>query len=165
MAKATLPADLPLWHPAVWLSTWFGSGLLPVAPGTWGSLAALPFAWVILAETGPWGLAAAAVLVFAAGLWAAGRYVRDRAEKDPGSVVIDEVAGQWLTLLAAAPGELWHFAAGFLLFRLFDIVKPWPVRLVERRFAGGLGIMGDDVAAAIYAGDFAYVLFNLETLT
>lgn len=140
---------LPLSHPAALAATWFGSGLLPRAPGTWGSLAALPFAWVIVSLAGPIGLAAAAVAVFGLGCWAAGRYADASGSADPGAVVIDEVAGQWLVLVAA-PLSLPGYAAGFLLFRLLDIVKPWPASWADRKLKGGFGIMADDVLAAGY---------------
>ncbi len=93
---------LPFWHPASLLATWFGSGLLPKAPGTWGSLASLPCAIVIAALAGPWGLLAAVLAVTVAGLWAADVYAARSGESDPGEVVIDEVAGQWLALVPAA---------------------------------------------------------------
>jgi phosphatidylglycerophosphatase A len=81
---------------------------------------------------------------------AAGRVARASGKHDPGFIVIDEVAAQWLTLLGVPLDWRW-FAAAFLLFRLFDITKPWPARTIERRVAGGLGIMLDDVVAALYA--------------
>jgi phosphatidylglycerophosphatase A len=130
--------------------TWFGAGWLPGAPGTWGSLAALPFAWLILRYGDPGLLAFASVGLFALGVWASDIAARETRTVDPGWIVIDEVVGQWLTLLAA-PLSLVGFAAGFLLFRLFDIWKPFPIRQVEKRLEGGFGIMADDVLAAIYA--------------
>ena len=133
------------------LATWFGAGLLPRAPGTWGSLAALPFAWAIESAAGREGLALAAALVFAVGCVVAHRHERRIGQRDPGSIVIDEVAGQWLTL-AAAPASVWSYAAGFALFRAADILKPWPARLAERRLPGGLAVMTDDIVAALYAG-------------
>jgi phosphatidylglycerophosphatase A len=124
--------------------------LLPSAPGTWGSLAALPFAWAIISLGGKIALLIAAVLLFAIGCIAADRATHGGADQDPGWVVVDEVVGQWLTVLAM-PLSLAGYALGFILFRLFDIWKPWPVRAVERRFDGGFGIMIDDVVAALYA--------------
>lgn len=140
---------LPLRHPALWLATWFGAGLLPKAPGTWGSLAALPFAWVITGLGGAPLLAGAVVVVSLVGWWAADRYARASAVADPGQVVIDEVAGQWL-VLTMVPQDLSGYLLGFLLFRLFDIVKPWPVSWADRRVKGGLGIMLDDLLAGAY---------------
>src|SRR5712692_10107736 len=119
-------------------------------PGTWGSLAALPVAWVIVHVAGHAVLAGAAIIAFALGCWAAPRVARTSGQSDPGFIVIDEVAAQWLVLVAA-PLDWRAYLGAFLLFRLFDICKPWPVRIVEHRVAGGLGIMLDDVAAAIYA--------------
>jgi phosphatidylglycerophosphatase A len=144
------PIGLPYWHPAALLATWFGAGLLPAMPGTWGSLAALPCAWAIRAAAGPAALAAAAILAFALGCWAAARVARAGGHTDPGYVVIDEVAAQFLVLVAA-PLDWRAYAAAFLLFRIFDITKPWPAGTVERRVKGGLGIMLDDVVAALYA--------------
>lgn len=132
------------------VATWFGAGLLPWAPGSWGSLAALPCAWAICIVAGPAALAAAAMLAFAAGCWAAAAVARASGHKDPGVIVIDEVAAQWLVLVAA-PLDWRAYLAAFLLFRVFDIAKPWPARAIERRVAGGLGIMLDDIAAALYA--------------
>jgi phosphatidylglycerophosphatase A len=132
------------------IASWFGSGLLPGAPGTWGSLAALPFAWVIVLYAGKWPLVAAAIVLFFIG-WAAAHFaIRDQSDQDPGWIVVDEVVGQWLTLFVL-PLNLFAYAIGFALFRLFDIWKPWPIRHVERRCGGGFGIMIDDVLAAIYA--------------
>jgi phosphatidylglycerophosphatase A len=149
MAGRTPRAALPLSHPACLLATWFGAGLLRPAPGTWGSLAALPFAWIIVYYGGPFALAAATTAVFALGCWAGGVYERASGGKDPGVVVIDEVAGQWLVLVAA-PLDPWYYLAAFALFRLCDITKPWPANWAERRFTGGLGIMADDIMAALY---------------
>jgi phosphatidylglycerophosphatase A len=141
---------LPLWHPAALIATAGGIGLLPLMPGTWGSLAALPCAWAITALAGRAWLAAAAVLVFALGIWAAGAAARASGASDPGFIVADEVAGQFLVLITA-PLDWRAYLAAFLLFRVFDIRKPWPVRAIERRVPGGLGIMLDDIAAALYA--------------
>ena len=141
---------LPFRHPAALIATGGGIGLLPLMPGTWASLAALPCAWAISALAGPAALAAAAILAFVAGCWASAALARASGHKDPGFIVVDEVAAQWLVLVAA-PLDWRAYAAAFLLFRLFDIAKPWPVRAIERRVAGGPGIMLDDVAAALYA--------------
>ena len=132
------------------LGTWFGAGLLPVMPGTWGSLAALPCAWVIRSLWGFAGLAIAAVIIFAVGCWAAGTITKRSGVKDLDAIVIDEVAAQWLVLLPA-PLDPLSYAAAFLLFRIFDIWKPWPVGFADRRVQGGLGIMLDDLLAAVYA--------------
>jgi phosphatidylglycerophosphatase A len=141
---------LPPWHPAIVLGTWFWSGLLPVTPGTWGSLAALPFAWVIQGRWGAAGLVVGAVLVFAVGFWAAGVIVEASGVKDPGAIVVDEVAAQWL-VLAVAPQSIGLYAIGFFLFRVADILKPWPASWADRRLPGALGVMVDDIISAFYA--------------
>ncbi len=147
---ADLPAGLGLRHPASLLATWFGAGLLPVAPGTWGSAAALPFAFVIAHLFGTIGLLAAAAIVFLAGWWAASAYAAAEGQKDPQAVVIDEVVGQWLVLLAVVPPDPRYYLAGLVVFRVFDILKPWPARQIENRLEGGLGVMLDDVVAGVY---------------
>jgi phosphatidylglycerophosphatase A len=113
-------------------------------------LAALPCGWIIRSFGGTAALAAAATAAFVLGWWAAAQVARSSDHHDPGFIVIDEIAAQWLVLLAA-PLDWRFYGAAFLLFRLFDITKPWPARLVERRVAGGLGIMLDDIVAALYA--------------
>jgi phosphatidylglycerophosphatase A len=155
MAMSARP--LPSLHPASLLATWFGAGLLPMAPGTWGSLAALPFAWAIATFFGQTALLIAAAIVFCVGWWAAEQVGRASGIADEGSVVIDEVAGQWLTLVVVPPSAA-AYVLGFLLFRLFDITKPWPVSTAERRLPGGLGVMADDIVAAIYAAALLYLL-------
>ena len=141
---------LPFRHPAVLLATWFGAGLLPITPGSWGSLAALPFAWAIVELWGVAGLAVAAATLFLVGWWAAATVAKTSVVKDPGAIVIDEVAAQWLVLVSA-PLDLAAYALAFLLFRVFDIWKPWPARWADRHVEGGLGIMLDDLFAAVYA--------------
>jgi phosphatidylglycerophosphatase A len=149
--EATATAGGPALWLATWLATWFGAGRLPWTPGTWGSLAALPLAWLLLALGGPWLLLIATALVFVLGLWAADRYMKAVGLHDPGAVVIDEVAGQWLTL-AIAPLDPLAFLLGFVLFRVADVLKPWPASWLDRRVGGAFGVMIDDVAAAVYAG-------------
>jgi len=144
----------------VLVATWFGVGFLPIAPGSWGSLAALPFAWAIASLWGAAGLAVAAAIAFIVGWWAAAIVAKASAIKDPGAIVIDEVAAQWLVLLAAPPALL-PYALAFLLFRIFDIWKPWPAGWAERDVKGGLGIMLDDLFAAIYAMISLVVLLAL----
>ena len=139
------------------IATVFGIGRLPGAPGTWASAAALPVAWAIQSAFGSIGLLTAGVAVFVVGGWAAGVIERASGRRDPAEVVVDEVAGQWLTLVPVSP-DLMIYGVGFALFRLADITKPWPVSWLERRFRGGFGIMIDDVAAAAYAGLCLYVL-------
>lgn len=155
--STTLQRPFSFWHPAKLLATWFGAGLLPWTPGTWGSLAALPFAWVIDSRTGTFGLLAAAAMVFLVGLWATHVYEQRTGLKDPGAVVIDEVAAQWLTLAVVWPDPL-LYGVGFVAFRLADIAKPWPANWIDRRVPGAIGSMLDDLVAAGYAAAALWLL-------
>jgi phosphatidylglycerophosphatase A len=152
MSRAAYRLGLPVWHPAVLVATGCGIGFLPMAPGTWASLAALPCAWVVRSAAGgrSWPVAALALFTFLIGWWAAARISRSAEAPDPGAVVIDEIAGQLLVLCKVGL-DLPVYAVAFVLFRLFDVLKPWPVSWVERHVGGGLGIMLDDIAAAICA--------------
>lgn len=147
-------------RPAVLLATWFGSGLLPWMPGTWGSLAALPAAWLIEGAFGWIGLAAASLAVFLVGVTVSNAVIATGEDQDPGLIVIDEVAGQWITLLPVAlttpTADPVLYGVGFVFFRFFDILKPWPVSWADARIKGGLGVMLDDVLAALYAGALLY---------
>jgi phosphatidylglycerophosphatase A len=134
----------------VLLATGFGIGFLPISPGSWASLLALPIAWTIVWLSGVAGLAVATGLAFALGWWAAATVAKASSTKDPAVIVIDEVAGQWLVLLRP-PLDPLAYVLAFLLFRILDIWKPWPVRWADREVRGGLGIMLDDLLAAVYA--------------
>ncbi len=154
---------LAWWHPVSVLGTWFGIGLLPLAPGTWGSIAALPVVWLVHRYFGIAGLAIAAVMVFALAWWVAGIFIATSRSHDPREFVIDEVAGQILTLaiaLAVMPANVVIYTAGFVLFRLMDIAKPWPVNWADRRVGGGLGVVLDDVFAGCYAGAVMLLIFS-----
>jgi phosphatidylglycerophosphatase A len=149
----------PVWW---WIATWFGSGLSPVASGTAGSLAALPFAYVIQVTLGNAALFAASIIIFLIGWWAAAQFVRKMPGKsdDPGEIVVDEVAGQWLLLSVLFP--TWQsYLVGFFLFRFFDIMKPWPVSVADRKLKGGFGVMFDDMLAALYP-ILVYLIIMLE---
>ncbi len=148
------------YEPARLLATWFGSGLLPGAPGTWGSLAALPFAAVILWIGGSALLLGASILIFLIGIWASNRYAESIGKKDPGAVVIDEVAGQWLALTPVCLEPV-GFLVGFALFRTFDILKTWPANWLERSLPGGLGIMSDDMVAGFYSAIGTVLILDL----
>lgn len=143
-------APLPLWHPAVVLSTWLWSGLIPKAPGTMGTIAALPFGITIFHYFGAGVLAAASLAVFFIGWWSSKIYVERTGKSDPGEVVIDEVAGIWLALAAGGTSPLMVLLA-FLLFRFLDIVKPWPIGPLDRHVKGALGVMLDDYVAGLIA--------------
>jgi phosphatidylglycerophosphatase A len=131
------------------LATGLGLGLAPIAPGTFGSLPGVALAWGLAAVGGWPTLLAGAVVVAGAGIWAAEGVARRLGRDDPGEVVVDEVAGQMVTLLGLPPSPL-VLVAAFLLFRLLDIVKPFPARSLEA-LPGGLGIMVDDLVAGAYA--------------
>jgi phosphatidylglycerophosphatase A len=141
---------LSLTRPATLIATGCGIGLIPAAPGTWASLAALPVGWLVASAFGVAGLLVAAAFMFGAGCWAAARVAEASGIFDPGFVVIDEIAAQ-LLVLAACPLDWRFYLAAFLLFRIFDIGKPFPVNWLDRMVKGGFGIMVDDTAAAIYA--------------
>ena len=139
-----------LTHPAGWIATGFGSGLSPRAPGTVGSLAALIPWWLWLRELPMPQYAAVIVLASLIGVWASNWVIARTHISDPGFVVWDEFIGLWIALFLLPPGWPW-IAAGFVLFRLFDIWKPWPVRWADRSIHGGLGVMLDDILAGLLA--------------
>ncbi|OJY90689.1 MAG: phosphatidylglycerophosphatase A [Lysobacterales bacterium 63-13] len=141
-----------LGHPAGWIASGFGSGLSPFAPGTAGSAAAL-VPWLFLRELPmPW-LLGVIIVAFLIGVWASAIVIDRLRISDPGVIVWDEFVGQWITLL---PLLLWPapwpwMIAGFFLFRLFDVWKPWPCSWADRRVKGGFGVMLDDAMAGAYA--------------
>ena len=144
-----IPARLVWRNPWHWLAFGFGAGLAPWAPGTFGTLAAVP----IYLALRPLPLAAYLALVglmLLAGVGLCGYSSRTLGVHDHPGIVWDEVVG-YLATMAAAPAQWWSPVLGFMLFRVFDIWKPWPVRSVDRRMGGGLGIMLDDLLAAVYA--------------
>jgi phosphatidylglycerophosphatase A len=144
------------------ISTLFGIGYAPGAPGTAASAVALPIAWLIAGSAGRLALMLAAVAALAIGAWASELYAARSKTFDPSECVVDELAGQWIAC-AFAPVSLAGYALAFLLFRLFDVWKPWPIRHVER-LHGGLGIMADDVVAALMAGVILAVLAHFAIL-
>lgn len=131
------------------LGTWFGCGYFPKAPGTAGTIGAVPL-YLALRPLGPWALGAAVLIVTAVGVWAAGEMERRMGVKDPQIVCIDEAAGVLLTWVAAPLAGWKAVVAGVVLFRIFDQLKPFPARTAERRLPGGWGIMGDDIAAGVW---------------
>jgi phosphatidylglycerophosphatase A len=131
------------------LSTFFGVGYARVAPGTVASAVALPIAWLILWKLGPTALMMASLGIYLIGVWSCDVYAKRTGGVDPSECVIDEVAGQ-LVSLSFVPHSILLYGAAFLLFRLFDIVKPFPVRQSES-LPHGFGIMTDDMLAGLYA--------------
>jgi phosphatidylglycerophosphatase A len=140
------------------IATFFYTGLLPKAPGTWGSLAALPFAVILHNWGGFYALLLASIIVFFIGWWATIKETVGKDNHDPGEIVIDEVAGQWITLLPSSYMFTRHdlpmiwpaLVAGFIFFRLFDIFKPWPISWADNKETA-FGVMLDDVLAGILA--------------
>jgi phosphatidylglycerophosphatase A len=132
-----------------WIATGLGSGLVPWAPGTAGSAVAVGLFWVTTRFGVNWLPAAVFGVLVLAGFWSAGAAARRLGQKDPGAIVIDEFAGQFLALLAL-PHSWPVLAVGFVLFRLFDVVKPPPARRFEA-LPGATGIMTDDLVAGLYA--------------
>ncbi|AAN56456.1 phosphatidylglycerophosphatase A [Shewanella oneidensis MR-1] len=140
---------LSLKNPIHFLALGFGSGLAAKAPGTFGTLAAIPV-YLLLAQLPlAWYLAATLVCVIA-GIYICDKAANDMGVHDHGAIVWDEVAGLLITMIAAPAGILW-LAVGFALFRLFDILKPWPIRWLDAKVEGGFGIMIDDVLAGVFA--------------
>ena len=134
-------------HLAYLLATWFGCGRIPFAPGTAGTLGAIPL-FLCLRPLGPWAVLAVAALLSLVGVWAAGQVILVSKQKDPQIVVIDEVAGVLVTLAVSAP--TWtSLVIGVVLFRIFDQCKPWPARGLES-LHGGWGVVMDDVAAGVW---------------
>lgn len=131
------------------IATGFGAGYLPKAPGTWGSLLALPLHF-FLRQLPPGPYALALVGIFFVAVITAGQAEKILDRKDPGVVVIDEVIGMLITLIGAPDNPL-IWLLGFGLFRLFDIFKPFPIRIIDQRINGGMGIVLDDVLAGVYS--------------
>jgi len=143
----------PTWRhlrePVHLLALGFGAGLAPVAPGTFGSLVGLAFALAVRPLGSGWNVAAVTVAVLA-GIWICGESARRLGVHDHPAIVWDEVAGMMIAMLAA-PDAWWGAPLAFVLFRLFDIAKPWPIREVDHGLGGGVGIMLDDVLAGLFA--------------
>src|SRR3954467_8712731 len=139
------------WPVRTMFLSWFGLGLVGPAPGTLGSAGALPLAVIIVWVWGQNALFTAASAVFLLGWFLTALQLRDVPdEKDPQWIVIDEVAAQWAVLAVAPLNPIWYLA-GFALFRVFDIAKPWPVSWADRKVPGALGVMLDDALAGLYA--------------
>jgi phosphatidylglycerophosphatase A len=150
MKFASLPEGRSLREPMTAIATLGGVGLMPLAPGSWGALAALPFGW-ILGATGGWlMLLVGATIVSFIGWAAADRYVKATGREDPPEIVIDEVAAQWLAM-TVVPMTLAGVIAAYLVFRLFDTIKPWPASWADSELEGGAGVMLDDLIAGGYS--------------
>ena len=139
-----------LSHPAHFLALGFGAGLASKAPGTWGTLAALPFFFLANYFGGQTVVLTTAAIFFVVGVWASDITGKALGVSDHGSIVVDEIAA-FLLVLAFAPLSVAGVIIAFILFRVFDIVKPWPISVADRLIKGGFGVMFDDLLAAIYA--------------
>ncbi len=149
MSNKPIPARL-LLDPRHCLSFGFGSGLLRWAPGTMGTIASIP-PWILLSRLELLPYLAVLVTGFIVGIYLCDFSSRALGVHDHGGIVWDEFVGFWITMISV-PAVNWQWIlAGFVLFRFFDIVKPWPVKLADKRIGGGFGIMIDDVLAGIYA--------------
>ncbi|MGB1951515.1 MAG: phosphatidylglycerophosphatase A [Marinobacter sp.] len=138
-----------LKDPVHLLAFGFGSGAAPRAPGTWGSLAAIPL-WFCIAWLPPAAYWAVVTVAFLVGIWLCGKTADDLKVHDHGGIVWDEFVGMWIAL-ALIPDNIYGILTAFALFRLFDVVKPWPISWIDQRAPGGLGIMVDDVVAGFMA--------------
>jgi phosphatidylglycerophosphatase A len=160
MASKSPPIPQSAWRdPLCVVALGFGAGALPKAPGTWGTLAALPF-YLLMARLPFLEYVAVTLALFVVGIWICDKAGRVLGEHDHGAIVWDEMVGFWVAMAAAPSGWLW-IVAGFVLFRLFDIWKPWPIFLLDQRVSGGLGVMVDDMVAGIYAAICLYLCVTL----
>lgn len=137
------------------ISTFFYSGLSPKAPGTVGSIAALPFAW-FLWQAPLWASLTLLAVTYAVGTWATWQYSNELQAHDHGSIVIDEVLGIFIVTAFAHP-RVFDYLVAFALFRFFDIAKPPPISWIDRRVPGAHGVMLDDIAAALFAAGMLWL--------
>lgn len=148
------------WH---FLAIGFGSGLVPKAPGTFGTLAAVPLVWFCSTYLSFNLYLLLTVLFSIAGIWICGKTADDMQVHDDSSIVWDEVVGFMITMLAV-PLSWQTLLAGFILFRLFDIAKPWPISYLDKHVHGGFGIMADDVLAGIFSLISLHVILFFQLL-
>ena len=148
MKRNTVPASI--WRNPIHLVAFgLGTGASPYAPGTMGTLLGVPIVW-LLAGWPLWVYLLVTVILILAGTWVCEKTARDIGVHDHSGIVIDEVAGYLVTMIAV-PVNIWTLLAGFVLFRLFDVAKPWPIHWLDKKVKGGLGIMIDDVIAGVFA--------------
>jgi phosphatidylglycerophosphatase A len=155
MANAPIPRSV--WtNPIHFLAFGFGAGTIPFAPGTFGTLIAIPL-YLLVRDFSllTYGIILLAVII--AGIWICDVAERTTGVRDHSGIVWDEIAG-FLLMMFAAPHSIIAIALGFVLFRIFDIWKPWPIRWLDQHVSGGLGIMVDDLLAAIYAAIILQIL-------
>lgn len=147
ISNAAPTASFDIGNVRHWLAYGFGAGLLPKAPGTMGTLVAVPI-YLILSMLPMAAYLAVLAVMIAVGIWVCGATANDIGTDDPAPIVWDEIVGFLIAMIAAPAGWIWVIS-GFLLFRLFDIYKPWPISTIDDRLHGGLGIMLDDIVAGL----------------
>lgn len=156
---------LDMHAPYTWLATWFGLGFLKPAPGTWGSLGALPFGLLLIHGAGLKALLAGIIIITALGVMVSKQFEMASGVHDSKMIVIDEVAGQWIAL---TPLVLFESVTGlgiilaFLLFRFFDILKPWPIRAIDQKMQNAVGVMLDDIIAGLCAALLLTTTIKME---
>ncbi len=157
-------APASVWrNPVHFLAFGFGSGAAPVAPGTFGTLVAIPL-YLLIAPLSLWVYLTIVAVMVLVGIWLCDVTSRDLGVHDHSGIVWDEIVGYLITMAAAPEGIGW-MVAGFLLFRFFDILKPWPIRQIDRQVEGGWGIMLDDILAGIFSWLILQAAFLLYTNT
>ena len=145
-----MAAPSSVWrNPIHFFAYGFGSGAVPKAPGTAGTLVAV-IIYLLLPQISPLIYVSLLLISFVFGVWICGKTAQDIGIKDPSGIVWDEFVGYWITMFMAPSGWVWVII-GFVLFRLLDIVKPWPIKWADKQIGGGMGIMLDDVLAGIMA--------------
>lgn len=133
----------------LFIATGFGIGYIPLIPGTFGTLPGLPICY-FLAQVPTVVAGGFIIIIISVSMWVAGKAEKYLGQKDPGKIVIDEIAGLTVALVGL-PFNLFNVVAGFIAFRIFDVLKPFPLRRFEKLFPGGIGVVMDDIGAGIYA--------------
>ncbi|GAA0815750.1 phosphatidylglycerophosphatase A [Colwellia asteriadis] len=151
------PVEFNLKNPVHFLALGFGSGLLPKAPGTYGTLAAIPL-FLLMSELSTMYYALVVLLSCIIGVYLCGRTAEDVGVHDHGAIVWDEFAGFFITMFMI-PVSWQSVLVGFMLFRLFDIIKPWPISVADKKLSGGFGIMFDDILAGFFALAIMHIIF------
>lgn len=157
MSLPNKPIAFNLKNPVHFLALGFGSGLLPKAPGTYGTLAAIPL-FLLMAELSPISYGIAVLFSCIIGVYLCGKTAEDVGVHDHGAIVWDEFAGFFITMFMI-PVSWQSILVGFILFRFFDIIKPWPISLADKKLTGGFGIMFDDILAGLFALVIMHLLF------